>query len=331
MKWTTLLCLAIAGCADSTAQPRFIEEEQIRSDVACRALGIDSTAITDLVTISNSTFAALAGEDRVLTVYDTSLQPITRLQFEKEGPRGVLSPVSVAFADSLIYIADDGRAAIRIVDWSGDDRGTVPLKFFPRRIRAAGEMVVATPMVAGSTPDRLLFRVSSSGGVLPLGGEIARYEDFGLNTMANMVALAAFPGRVVALHELVVPFGYVIRTDTGAPFARRVAVPIPATERHRLKNVPNVRITEKNVNDLTVVAFAATENRTTGSSYYVTRTGDGRTRPYRKVVVELDSVMQLTRAFHIDVNPHHLAYLHDRGALIAVDAEDRWFECPLPS
>jgi hypothetical protein len=188
---------------------------------------------------------------------------------------------------------------------------------------------VVSPLVGGSRPGHLLFAIRNEG-VVPLGGSIVRYEDFGLNTMANMVSIAAFPHRFHVLHELVVPFGYLIRTDSTVASVQRVPVPVLASEAPHLRALPRERISEKNVNDLAVVAFAATENRATGGSFYVTRTGDGRRRPYRRIIVELDSLMQLQRAFHIDAHPHHLAYLHNRRALIAVDAEDRWYECPLP-
>ncbi|HET9441529.1 MAG TPA: hypothetical protein VFO52_15240 [Longimicrobiales bacterium] len=327
----TLAMVACAACGPDANQPRYIAAQDVRSDVLCRALKTlpDSSPISDLSTVDDTSFAVLYDQDRLLAIYNSTFERTAALTFDRDGARGVLHPVSAAVTDSLIYIADDGRSVIRYFDRRGRDRGTLHLRFMPRRIRAGGGDVVVAPLVAGGSPGHLLFRVQNQQ-VVPLGGSIARYDDLGLNTLANMTSLAAFPGRFVVMHELVVPFGYVIRPSSAVASTRRIALPVPASERARISRVPAERITEKNVNELGVIAFAATESRANGHSFYVTRTGDGKRHPFRKIVVQLDSLMQLQRVFGIDVHPHHLAYLHDRASLIAVDAEDKWFECPLP-
>ncbi|HEY0672268.1 MAG TPA: hypothetical protein VGD27_08385 [Longimicrobiales bacterium] len=327
----TVALVACAACSREAAQPRYIAAPDVQPTVHCRALTAlpDSSSISDLSTVDETSFAVLHDQERSLAIYNSAFERTATLTFDRDGARGVLHPVSAAVTDSLIYVADDGRSVIRFFDRRGKDRGTLHLHFLPRRIRAGGDDVVVAPLVAGGSPAHLLFRVRDQQ-VVPLGGSIARYDDLGLNTLANMTSLAAFPGRFVVMHELVVPFGYVIRPSSGVASTRRIALPVPASERARVSRVPRERITEENVNELGVIAFAATQSRTSGHSFYVTRTGDGKRHPFRKIVVQLDSLMRLQRAFGIDVHPHHLAYLHDRASLIAVDAEDKWFECPLP-
>ncbi len=322
--------LLLAACGESQPQPQFIAEEAVGSMVQCASLPSSGEAVADLFAVDDSLFGGLFGEERVLRLYDSSLNAVHTLRFDADGARGVRHPVSATVSDSLIHVADDARSLIRTFDWQGTDRGTVQLTFIPRRVRSAGGEVVVSPLVAGTMPSQLLFILRGQRAV-PLEAPIARYEDIGLNTLANMAAITAFPHRFVVMHEHVVPFGYAVRTNGDVASIERIALPVPAAERDRLYDLPRERITEKNVNDLAIIAFAATEHRPSGRSFYVTRTGDGQHRPYRKIVVELDSLMQVQRAFYIDANPHHLAYLHSRQAVIAVDAEDRWFECPLPS
>lgn len=326
-----VVCMfALAACSDSQPQPKFLAEEDVGNTVQCAALPSSGDAVADLFAVDDSLVAALFGEARVLRFYGPQLTAVHTLRFDADGARGVRHPVSAAVSDSLVHVADDARSVIRTFDWQGADLGTVQLTFIPRRVRSADGEVVVSPLVAGTMPGQLLFLLRGQR-VVPLAAPIARYEDMGLNTLANMAAITAFPHRFVVMHEHVVPFGYAVRTTGEVASIERIALPIPAAERDRLYDLPRERITEKNVNDLAIVAFAATEHRASGRSFYVTRTGDGKRRPYRKIVVQLDSLMHVERAFHIDANPHHLAYLHDRRALIAVDAEDRWFECPLPS
>lgn len=324
------LLLAQAACGDTKSEPQFFAEAEVGSAVHCTALPSSGDVVSDLFSVDDSLVAALFGEERVLRIYGPQLTAVHTLRFDADGARGVRHPVSAAVSDSLVHVADDARGVIRTFDWQGADRGTVQLSFLPRRVRSAGTEVVVSPLVAGTMPGHLLFVLRGHRAV-PLATPIARYEDIGLNTLANMAAITAFPHRFVVMHEHVVPFGYTIRTAGEVASIERIAVPIPAAERDRLYDLPRERITEKNVNDLAIIAFAATEHRASGRTFYVTRTGDGKRRPYRKVVVELDSLLQLQRAFYIDANPHHLAYLHNRQALIAVDADDRWFACPLPS
>jgi hypothetical protein len=329
---TVYLMMIPLACSDVSDQPQYFADSDSQQLVQCQPIASlgDSLGVTDLTTVSDTTVAALFADERRLVIYDSAFQPIYVLRFDNDGPRGVLHPASVAVTDSLIYIADDARLQIRYFDRDGADRGTLRLTFIPRRLRmSAGQLVVA-PLVAGNSPAHLLFGVRDQE-VVPLGAPIARYEDVGVNTLANMASVAAFPGRFVVMHEMVVPFGYVIRFDGRAISGRRVPLPVPAAERARLDRLPQERLSEKNVNELAVVAFVAAEAPATGGTFYVTRTGNGKDRPFRKIVVELDSLMQFQRAFTISANPHHMAYLSSRNSLITIDADSEWYECPLPS
>jgi hypothetical protein len=327
-----LLITACAACGNATSGPRVIPESAWHAPLQCARLAAadDLGPVSDLVAVSDTSFAAVYPDDRRLVVYDASLRAIKSLQLDKDGPRGVLRPVSAAIADSMIYLADDARSLIRRFDPLGNDRGTIHLPFIPRRVRLSGGALLVTPLIAGGSPAQLLFRVDGSK-VRSLPVPIARYGDINVNTLANLTSVAALPDRVILMHELVVPFGYVISTATTTGFVRRFGVPIPATERRTVGKLPSSPVSEKNANELAVIGFAAAPDGATSSVYYVTRTGNGRDRRYRKLLVHMDSALNIKRVFPINVNPHHLAYLARRGSVITADARDQWSECRLPS
>jgi hypothetical protein len=94
--------------------------------------------------------------------------------------------------------------------------------------------------------------------------------------------------------------------------------------------MPKEPLTDRNVNQLAVVAFAAAAAPATRSVYYVTRT-DGAVRgSYQKLVVRLDSLLHVADVVPIDVHPQHMAYLGSRNALIVANADSEWFECRMP-
>jgi hypothetical protein len=248
------------------------------------------------------------------------------MSFDKDGPRGVLHPVSAVVTDTMTFVADDARSLLRLFTPDGRAAATVRLPFIPRRLRLSGSQLVITPLVAGGTPAQLAFRLRGSEP-LPLGGAIARYDDVGINTLANMTSIAAFDDRVVVMHEMVVPFGYVLPTRSGSSLVQRFSVPLAAEARSRLSEVPREPLTERNVNQLAVVAFAATADRASGSTFFVTRTGDGKRSPFQKLLVRLDSALNVAAVIPIAVNPHHVLYLPARESILVVDSDSEWFEC----
>ena len=326
-----LSAMGFALAARSRNEPLvFFDRSAWKTPVSCdkRLPPIGGSAVSDLIPINDSTFAALFGSDRELMIYDRKLRPRRSLAFDKAGSRGVRNPVSAAIGDTLIFVADDGSATIRKFNYQGADRGTIQLEFLPRRVRISGENILVTPIVAGGSPPNLLFTAGHTS-VHAVRVPVANYDDPGINAFANMAALVTFPGRAVVLHEFVVPFGYVAEGEKRSRF-RRFAVPLAAEARSNVKRLPRPPITEKNVNDFAVIAFTAAPAAETGSTFYVTRIGNGRDRRYQKLLVELDSNMILKSVFPIDANPHHMVYVANPPAIIGVDAEDTWFECVLP-
>ncbi len=320
------------ACGNAEAPLRFVHPSGLEPALPCTTLPnfANTGVVADLINVDDTSFAAVYPDERRLTVYNASFRAVRSFEFDPDGPRGVRRPVSAAITDTAVYVADDARSLIRRFDLAGNDRGTVRLPFIPRRVRLSSNQLLVTPLVAGGSPAELVFRIEHNRA-RPLGAPIARYDDINLNTLANMTSIAAFPDRVVVMHEMVVPFGYVINTAGEPALTRRFTVPVAATERDRLERLPRGAVSEKNVNELVIVAFAAAADPGSGAAYYVTRSGDGQRRPYQKLVIELDSLLEPVRAFSIDAQPHQLAYLAARHSLISVDANSQWSECRLPT
>lgn len=325
------LCVLLAFGCHNDDDVAFFDRSAWQHSIDCAPWGLlnNSSDVTDLIPIGDTAFAALFADALQLVTYDRSHNVRHTLRYDIAGPRGVRRAVSAAVSDSILFVADEIANVIKKFDRQGADRGTIRLQFIPRRLRLAGNRLLVTPLVAGSRPARLLHAVEREK-VKALGGRIAQYEDIGINTLANMASLATFPTRAVLLHELVVPFGYVFDLRRQRELQTRFAVPLSDAVRDGISRLPKPPLTDKNVNELTVVAFVAASSVTSGRTYYVTRIGDGRRVPFRKLLVELDSTMQLRAVHPIDVNPHHMVFVNNPPAVIAVDAESNWFECRLP-
>ena len=321
------ISIIVSACGGADASPRFIARSEWHAPLKC--VGIPQlsglSAVADVNTMGDSAFLVLLGDERKLVMYDAGFRQIGSLQFDKDGPRGVLRAVSAVVTDTMVFIADDARSSIRYFTRGGADAGTARLTFIPRRLRmSAGELVV-TPLVAGSSPAHLAF-VMRARRAVPLGGRIARYDEVGVHTLANMTSVAAFDDRVLVMHEMVVPFGYVMRPRSGADSTRRFSVPVPADVEERLGRAPRDPLTERNVQQLAVVAFTAAPVHASGAAYYVTRTSVARGR-YQKLLVRLDSLLNVEAVFPIAVSPQHMVFIPARGSVIVVDSESDWYEC----
>ena len=328
------LCGMCLSCGNTESQPRFFSESAKRAPLQCMSVAQqrDAGSLADLVTVGDSLLLAVFPDERQIALLDGEFRAVTTLSFDKEGPRGVSRPISAVVFDGAVWVADDARSQIRRFTLTGAPAltgSTVQLPFIPRRLRATADQLIVTPLVAGGSPAHLAFRLIGNQ-TTPVIVPIARYDDIGINTLANMTSLAAFPDRIVLMHEMVVPFGYVLRPHNSRSSPQRFAVPLPREIRDRIGHLPQEPLSDKNVNDLAVVAFAATADVATGATWFVTRTGDGKRRPFQKLVVHLDSQLAVRDVFPINANPHHMAFFPPRAALIVVDSYGEWFECKLP-
>jgi hypothetical protein len=327
------LTMGLITCGRDTPEPAFFANAQQLPPALCSgidALNARGSIVNDVVSLDSSRFLVLYGAERELVIYDERFQVVSSVSFERDGPRGVRSAVSATMVGETFYIADEKQLLIKLLDSAGLDRGTIRLDFVPRRVRSAGAVVVVSPLVMASHPNSLLFTLSN-GRARSLAVPIARYEDVGVNAFANMSSVAGFPdGRIVLMHELIVPFGYSLARAGTASLVRRFAVPLPELQRTRIGKLPVPPLTEKNIGDMVAVALAAAPDPSSGRTYYLTRTGRRVGGSWEKMIVRLDSTFKVERAAPVlDQRPLHMTYLPARGALLLADDEHRWFECTL--
>ena len=333
MRKLALLGCCLCACDPGDLQPEFFDDAATHRRAQCvsiEALNARGSQVSDVVAATDSTILVLYGSERELVTYDAQLRPVAVLRFDPAGPRGVGQAVSAATDGRLYYVADERYLAVKIFDARGEDRGTIRLDFIPRRIRAVGGSIAITPLVAGSYPATLLYELRH-GRLVSRPIPTVHYQDGGLNAFANMGSLATFAnGRVVVMHETVVPFGYSLSFADATSLTRRFAVPLPALQRPRMNKLPPTPLTEKSLGDVLTVALTATANPRTGHVYFLTRSGRKLGDAWEKMIVELDDQLRYSRSARVGgIRALHMSYAAARNSLLVVDDADGWFECKL--
>lgn len=321
-----------AGCGAAAESPVFFLAEASNAGAQC----IVSTdirgrgSVADVVESGDSTIAVLYGQEREIVTYDAGFEAVEVIRFDRDGPRGIREPASVAVTSGGYIVADQGARLVKYFDSSGQDRGVVELDFVPYRVRAAGDNIVITPMVIAGNPANLAMTIRAHKAI-PLPIPIARYEDGAVAAFANLASVATFPnGRAVVMHELVVPYGYSVELTLAQDSVKRFPVPLPVLVRDRVERLPDGPISDSNIGELLAVALTATPNVRTGGIFVLTRSGkrmaDGG---WEKMVVELDSTFAYRRSFSAPGRPLHMVHFAARSSILLVDDEDVWYECKL--
>jgi len=333
MRKLVLLGFCLTGCDQSGVQPEFFDDALTDARVACvaaDALNARGSQVSDIVAATDSTILVLYGVERELVTYDRTLRPVAAIRFESAGPRGIGQAASATTDGRLYYIADEKFLVVKIFDERGEDRGTIRLDFIPRRVRAAGSSIAITPFVTGNYPTTLLYELRH-GRLASRSIPTVHYQDGGLNAFANMASLATLPdGRVLVMHETIVPFGYSLSFADSTSLPHRFAVPLPALQRSKMDKLPPTPLTEKSLNDMLAVALTATANPETRHTYILTRSGRRMADGWEKMIVEFDSGLRYVSARRLgDIRALHMTFMRARGSIFIVDDSDGWFECKL--
>ncbi|HEX7049693.1 MAG TPA: hypothetical protein VF188_05725 [Longimicrobiales bacterium] len=331
---TLPLVLVFAACAASDApRARLVADFVARSEpVRCvPAAGLTARGVTvgDVVTLSDTSFLVLYPTEREVVVYGADLMPRRVVRFAAAGPVGVRDPASAALVgDTLVYIADRGRQALRLLSVAGEDRGTIDLRFSPQRVRAVAGAVLVMPMVVARQPRHLVYRMEGTAAT-PLDVPIADIGDPVIGVLANAAGIAVYPdGRIVVAHEMVVPYAYRLRLGSGG--VERVALPLPDGIRESLEHLPPPPLTDERIRELPVVALSLAADAETGDLVYLTRSGRRLEDHMEKAIVRADAEFRYVRSYLLDVNAIRFAYLGSRDLSIVVDEVDQWYQCPTP-
>jgi len=328
-----LVPLLVACAASDAGEPVWIDDFVEQSlAVECEpvpSLTARESTVTDVATLSDSTFLVLYGRDREVVLVGPDLEPRRVVAFAEDGPTGVRRPSSATLVGDTVYVADQTRSMLKRLGLDGSDRGSVSLSFPPQQVRSLGGAVLVTPMVMGRHPDHLVYRIVE-GDAVPLSVRTVPYGDLVVNLLANMAGVAAYPdGRVVVTHTYVIPFAYELRLGEPGP-VRRVPVPLPREVGATLGRSPAGTAEQVRSEDLPVAVIAAAADARSGDLVVLARSG--RIRPdgvFEKAVIRLDSELEYRRSYVLDVNAIRMAYLAARQIAVVVDEVDQWHACPV--
>jgi hypothetical protein len=331
-----LLILAAHACAASDAGdavfiPDFTDRSMPIECTPVPSLTAREASVTDVAMLGDTAFLVLYGLDRELAVVGQDLVPRRLFGFAEDGPTGVLGPTSATIAgDSLVYIADQKRMALRRFDLAGQDRGTIRLDFAPDRVLATDDgRILITPLVVGRHPRWLVYAIDGEDAT-PLGIPAAHYANPAVNALANLARFAAFPdGRVVATHTTIVPYAYTLSPGDASP-PDRAPLPLPDDVRPLLGKLPAASLEDDRLGELLVATIATAPDTRSGDLLYLTRSGrtvDGRPE---KAIVRVDPGLRYLRSYLLVVNAIHLAYLAGPQLTLVADEVDQWYRCPTP-
>lgn len=330
----SLVPLLVACAASDATEPKWIDDFVKKSvAVTCEpvpSLSAREAVVADVATLSDSTFLILYEQDREVVLVGPDLEPRHVVSFDSDGPTGVRRPSSATLVgDTLLYVADQARASLKVLGLDGSDRGSVSLSFPPQQVRSMGGEVFVTPLVIGRHPGHLLYRVEGDK-VASLGVRAARYGDLSVNVLANLAGVAVFPdGRLVVTHEFVIPFAHELRFD-GASGVRRVPVPLPKEVGARLGRSPKGTAEDIRSEDLPVAVISAVADGRSGDLVLLSRSGrEGRHGIFEKAVIRLDAGLEYRGSYLLDVNAIRMAYLAAQRVAVVVDEVDEWYTCPV--
>jgi hypothetical protein len=288
--------------------------------------------IAAAVTLSDSSFLVLYGQDREVVIVGPDLSPVRLIELRAEGPDALDMPSGAALlGDSLLSVADQTRMRLKIFDLDGRERETIPLDFAPLGLWRAGERLLITPFVIGNHP-RTLLHVLDGSQPRELPVPAARYSDGMVTVMANTASVAHFPdGRIVLTRVVVIPFAHVLTMDSAASAEpTRIPLPLPDGVRDRYGWLPTSRVTQADGTRLLFGAIASAPDETTGDLIYLTKTGRTNDDGGEKAIVRVDSELRYRRSYLLDVNARHMVFLAGQGISLVANMEDEWHSCSTP-
>lgn len=331
-----LLLTLAAACAAKGPQPVYIEDFPDRSPVlACAVADMPAfpASVVRLRTVDDSLLAAIADGDREILLLGPDLSVRSRVRWEKEGPAALGEPVDVELVgDTLLAVADRGRARLTFLDLQGVPRGWLSLGFVPQRFLRDGDGWVVSAVPLAPTQGEILYRV---GGARPEGMGIPPLHEATpqLKALANATVLErARGGRIVVAHQYLQPVAHLVDPGPGPgrPAVRDVPVPLPEAVASSVSYRPEPPFTDEGMRRIVTPVLESAPDPTGGGILYLTRTGRMSGEAWEKGLVRADADLGYTASWIFPVNVGPFAYLPARGEVLAVAEDERWYRCPLP-
>lgn len=328
--------LLLAACAADGPEGVYIEDFLDRSPVlACVEAGVAGppASVVRLKAVNDSLLAVIAGGDREILLLDHDLAIRARVRWEEEGPAALVEPVDMALVgDTLLALADRGRARLSFLNMQGLPRGSLPLGFAPHRMLRDGDGWLVSAVPLAPTQGEILYRVAGEQmdgmGIPPVHEAVIQ-----LKALANATVLErARGGRVIVAHQFLVPRSHLVDLPPeggGAPTVRDVATPLPEGVRNALGYRPEPPFLDEDMRRLLTPVLETAPDPQGGGIFYLTRTGRMLGDSWEKALVRVDADMTYVASWIFPVNVGPFAYLPASDEIVAVADDERWYRCPL--
>ncbi len=330
--------LLLAACAADGPEGVYIDDFPDRSPVlACAVVDIAGppASVVRLKAVNDSLLAVIADGDREILLLGHDLVARARVRWEEEGPAALVEPVDVELVgDTLLAVADRGRARLSFLDLQGLPRGSLPLGFAPHRVLRDGEAWLVSAVPLAPTHAEILYRVVGEERV-GMGIRPVHEAAIQLKALANATVLErARGGRVIVAHQFLVPRSHLLDLPPeggGAPAIRDVATPLPEGVRSAVGYRPEPPFADEAMRRLLTPVLEASPDAAGGGILYLTRTGRMSGDTWEKALVRVDADMNYLASWIFPVNVGPFAWLPERGEVVAVADDERWYRCPIPA
>jgi hypothetical protein len=268
--------------------------------------------------------AVVPGQRRVALI-DDSLRVAWSMVFDSVGSQALNVPISATILDSVLYVVDRQKRVLRRFALNGAALTDIPLDFLPVQVNASGGKLFVTPAVLGRYPGSLLYVLR---GTTPVAQPVKprAYSAVSVGMLGNATAVAGLRDEVLILHQFITPRAYIWRDGA----VHRVPVPLATEFRRRVGYVPPLPLDEQALRPMLVVALAAAADSARAKYMLLVRSGRMQRGRYEKALLETDDGLRVNRAFLLPVNAGTFALLASRRTAIALDEENKWYQCPLP-
>ena len=335
MRRPTLLLFVLYGiaCGEPAGDVYAVVEDFLDRAVpaSCApARAAEDLAITEVRSVSDSTWLVLDEPGRRITELDHEIRTVWTMEYPGVGPGSAGKAVSAALlGDTAVALADRGGLRLLILSRSGELLGSTPLGFLPNRLAALpGGEVLVTPLRLGDDPPTLLVRFSG-GRRSDVAVPPRYYDDVMVRAMGNIARVETFPdGRALVLHEYLAPRGFSIAPDGRVT---RLPVPTPDATLAQLDYIPTPPLTEGDQRRIMVPALGLSIDGARSEVYVMTRSGRTVGDVAQRTILRLDDRLGFLEAFTMDVAARDMAVLPGPGLAILVDDEDALFRCVLPT
>ena len=329
--------LLLAACAADGPEAVYIEDFADRSPMlACAVADVAGppASVVRLKAVNDTLLAVIADGDREILLLGHDLVARARVRWEEEGPSALADPVDVELVgDTLLVVAERGRARLTFLDLQGVQRDHLALGFVPNRLLRDGDGWLVSALPLSPTQGEILYRVGGAHPE-PLGIAPVHEATPQIKALANAtVMVRAGTGRVVVAHQYVRALAHLVELppeSRGRAVVRDVAVPLPEGVAGTVGFRPGPPFADEEMRRLLAPVLEAAPDPPGGGMLYLTRTGRMSGDAWEKALVRVDAHMAYLASWIFPVNVGPFAWLPGRGEVVAVAADERWYRCPIP-